>query len=180
MGLLDSVLGQVLAGSAQGQPQQPGAGDAGGLGGLGDLGALVASLGGSQGATAGAGGGLGGLGGLGGVLGSLLANDGPAGGLGGVLGKFQQAGLGDAADSWVGTGDNQQVSPDQVHQALGSDVIGDLSSKLGINASTLLPLLAAALPMLINHFTPKGEVPAQGVGSQDDVLASLSNMLPKG
>ena len=175
MGLLDSVLGQVLASGAQNQPQQPGTGGPGGLGGLGDLGALVASMSGGQGAAGGAG-----LGGLGGVLGSLLANDGPAGGLGGVLGKFQQAGLGEAADSWVGTGDNQQVSPDQVNRALGSDVVGDLSSKLGINASTLLPLLAAALPMLINHFTPKGEVPAQGVGNQDDVLASLSNMLPKG
>jgi len=174
MGLLDSVLGQVLASGAQGEPQQPGVGGPGAAGGLGDLGALVAGLGGGG---PGAGGGLGGMGA---VLGSLLANDGPAGGLGGVLAKFQQAGMGETADSWVGTGANQPVSPDQVHQALGSDTIGDLSSRLGINASTLLPLLAAALPMLINHFTPKGEVPAQGAGNQDDVLASLSNMLPKG
>src|SRR5690606_17423146 len=41
MGLLDSVLGQVLGGAAQ--QQQP---QGGGLGGLGDLGSLAGALGG--------------------------------------------------------------------------------------------------------------------------------------
>ena len=175
MGLLDSILGQVLANGGQNPSQQPGAGGAGGLGdlgGLGGLGALVAGLGGG-------GAGAGGLGGLGGVLGSLLANDGPAGGIGGVLAKFKQAGMGEQADSWVGNGENQPVSPEQVDQALGPSLIGSLASKLGINAGTLLPMLAAALPMVINQFTPKGEVPAEGLGSQDDVLASLGDMLRK-
>ena len=174
MGLLDSVLGQVLAGGAQNPSQQPGAGGAGGLGdlgGLGGLGALVAGLGGGG---AGAG-----LGGLGGVLGSLLGNDGPAGGIGGVLAKFKQAGMGEQADSWVADGENKPVSPDQVDQALGPNLIGSLASKLGMNAGTLLPMLAAALPMVINHFTPKGEVPPGGVGNQDDVLASLGDKLRK-
>jgi len=172
MGLLDSVLGQVLGGAQQ---QQPG-GAAGGLEGLGALagmGGLDALLGGSSGAGAPAGGG----GGLADVLGGLLANDGQMGGLGGLVSKFEQAGLGDQVGSWVGTGANQPVSPDQVQGALGGDAIAGMASKLGINAQTLLPLLASVLPLLINQLTPHGKVPEQGVGNQQDLMASLSSLL---
>ncbi|MBS0342378.1 MAG: DUF937 domain-containing protein [Proteobacteria bacterium] len=167
MGLLDSVLGQVLGGAQQ----QPG-GAAGGLEGLGALGGLGALLGGNAGGGANAG-----AGGLAEVLGGLLANDGQMGGLGGLVSKFEQAGLGDAVGSWVGNGPNQQVSPDQVQGALGNDAISSMASKLGINAQTLLPLLATALPLLINHLTPQGKVPEQGAGNQQDLMASLSGLL---
>lgn len=172
MGLLDSVLGQVMGGAQQ---QQPG-GSAGGLEGLGALagmGGLDALLGG------GAGGASGGQaqGGLADVLGGLLANDGQMGGLGGLVSKFQQAGMGDAVNSWVGTGANQPVSPGDVQGALGSDAISGMASKLGINAQTLLPLLATMLPLLINHLTPQGKVPDQGAGNQNDLMASLSSLL---
>jgi len=135
MGLLDSVLGQVLGGT-QAQPQ---AGDVGSLGGLGGL------LGGN-----------GDLGGLAGALGGLLANNGEVGGLGGLVSKFNQAGMGDVIGSWVGTGENAPISGGQLQQALGGDVISSIAQKLGINASTLLPLLATMLPTLIDQLTPKG------------------------
>lgn len=172
MGLLDSVLGQVLGGAQQ--QQQPG-GAAGGLEGLGALagmGGLDALLGGGN-----TGGGANAGGGLADVLGGLLANDGQMGGLGGLVSRFEQAGLGDAVGSWVGNGANQQVSPDQVQGALGSDAIAGMASKLGINAQTLLPLLASVLPLLINQLTPQGKVPEQGLGNQQDLMASLSSLL---
>jgi len=159
MGLLDSVLGQVLGGT-QAQPQ---AGDVGSLGGLGGL------LGGN-----------GDLGGLAGALGGLLANNGEVGGLGGLVSKFNQAGMGDVIGSWVGTGENAPISGGQLQQALGGDVISSIAQKLGINASTLLPLLATMLPTLIDQLTPKGHVPAEGLGNQDDLLSSLSGLLQKG
>jgi len=159
MGLLDSVLGQVLGGT-QAQPQ---AGDVGSLGGLGGL------LGSS-----------GDLGGLAGALGGLLANNGELGGLGGVVSKFNQAGMGDVIGSWVGTGENAPISGGQLQQALGGDVISSIAQKLGINAATLLPLLATLLPTLIDQLTPKGQVPAEGLGNQDDLLSSLSGLLQKG
>lgn len=158
MGLLDSVLGQVLGGAGQQQPQ-------GGLGGLGDLGALL--------------GGGGGAGGLAGALGGLLANNGSQGGLGGLVGKFEQAGLGNVIGSWIGNGPNAPVSGDQLNNVLGGDVVGGLAQKLGVNVQTLLPMLAAVLPMVINHLTPQGQVPAQGLGNHDDLLATLSGMLQK-
>lgn len=173
MGLLDSVLGQVLGGAQQ--QQQPG-GAAGGLEGLGALagmGGLDALLGGNASGGAGANAG----GGLADVLGGLLANDGQMGGLGGLVSKFEQAGMGDVVGSWVGTGANQQISPEQVQGALGSDAISGMASKLGINAQTLLPLLASVLPLLINQLTPQGKVPEQGAGNQQDLMASLSSLL---
>ena len=159
MGLLDSVLGQVLGGT-QAQPQ---AGDVGSLGGLGGL------LGSN-----------GDLGGLAGALGGLLANNGEVGGLGGLVSKFNQAGMGDVIGSWVGTGENAPISGGQLQQALGGDVISSIAQKLGINAATLLPLLATMLPTLIDQLTPKGQVPAEGLGNQDDLLSSLSGLLQKG
>lgn len=149
MGLLDSVLGQVLGGALQ-QQQQP---QGGGLGGLGDLGGLTDALGG------------------------LLANNGGQGGLGGLVSKFEQAGMGDVIGSWIGSGENAPVSGGQLQDVLGNDTISAIASKLGINVQTLLPLLASVLPMLIDRLTPNGQAPAQGLGNQEDLMASLSGLL---
>ncbi|WP_077002470.1 YidB family protein [Variovorax sp. KK3] len=148
MGLLDSVLGQVLGGVQSQQQPQPG-----GFGGLGDLGGLSDALGG------------------------LLANNGQAGGLGGLVSKFEQAGMGDVIHSWIGSGQNAPISGGQLQDALGGDLIAGLSQRLGINASTLLPMLAALLPTLIDRLTPRGQAPAEGLGNQDDLMSSLSSLL---
>lgn len=147
MGLLDSVLGQVLGGAAsQQQPSAPGAG-------------------------------MGELGGLAGVLGSLLANSGGQGGLGGLVSKFEQAGMGDVVGSWIGKGDNQPVSGDQLENALGSDTIANIAAKLGINAQSLLPMLATMLPVLIDQLTPNGKVPEGGVDNPNDLFGALGGLL---
>ena len=112
MGLLDSVLGAALGGGQQ----------------QGGIGSILGSM-------------LGGGGQQGGGLNSqlinaaigMLGNDGGQGGLGGLAAKFQQAGLGDAMGSWVGSGDNQAVSGDQITSALGNNTISDLASKLGMS-----------------------------------------------
>ena len=158
MGLLDSVLGQVLGG-AQAQPQEGGPGGLGGLSGLD---------------------GLGNLGGIAGALGGLLANNSETGGLGGLVSKFDQAGMGDVIGSWIGKGENAPISAGQLQDVLGSDAISGIAQKLGMNSATLLPLLATLLPTLIDHLTPKGQVPAEGLGNHDDLLSSLSGLLQKG
>ncbi|MNG21605.1 hypothetical protein D3C84_1059930 [compost metagenome] len=99
------------------------------------------------------------------------------GGLGGLVSRFEQAGMGDVIGSWVGNGDNQPIAPEQVQGALGGDAIAGMASKLGINAQTLLPLLASVLPLLINQMTPQGKVPEQGLGNQQDLMASLGSLL---
>ncbi|SEB23932.1 YidB family protein [Variovorax sp. YR216] len=154
MGLLDSVLGQVLGGG-QPQPQAGGIGSLGGPAGLGDLGNIA------------------------GALGGLLANNGEQGGLGGLVSKFEQAGMGDVIGSWIGHGENAPISGGQLHSVLGDDAVSGIAQKLGMNSATLLPLLATLLPTLIDHLTPKGQVPAEGLGNHDDLLASLSGFLQK-
>jgi uncharacterized protein YidB (DUF937 family) len=112
-----------------------------------------------------------------GALGSLLSNDGGHGGLGGLISKFEQAGLGHIASSWVGHEQNQPVTEDQMHQALGADTVSKLAAQAGIDVKSLLPLLVTMLPAVVNALTPNGQVSAQGAGTQTDLLASLTSLL---
>ncbi len=81
------------------------------------------------------------------------------GGLQGIVAQFQKQGLGPTIQSWVGNGENQPISPDQVHQALGSDTIQKLAAKLGIPPDQLAAKLSEVLPQAIDKMTPDGKVP---------------------
>jgi len=96
------------------------------------------------------------------------------GGLNGLLQQFKSAGLGEHADSWVGTGANKPVSGDQVASALGSTNLAAMAQKLGINSQTVSAGLAALLPVVIDHLTPKGQV-EQGT----DMNAALNALKSK-
>ena len=190
MELLEQILGSVLAKSGGSQPTG-GLGDllggSQGSGGLGDL------LGGSRG-----GGGLGDL--LGGVLGGgggarsgggnllvtllplilmMLQNRGEAAsagaGLGGLLQQLQAAGLGQQADSWIGSGETLPVSDEQLRSAFGSDSIHELAVQAGVSDEEASGGLAALLPELVNGLTPQGQLPAQG--EVDTALADLRRSL---
>lgn len=91
------------------------------------------------------------------------------GGIQGLQEKFQQSGLGDQFASWVSTGDNQPVSPDDLDRALGGGAsqAADAAKSMGIDLQSVLPLLATLLPGLIDKLTPNGKVEpdtAQGPG----------------
>lgn len=83
-----------------------------------------------------------------------------AGGLSGLLGRLQQAGLGEAAASWVGTGANQPVSADALGRALGPDLMGMIAGQLGGSHQQAAGTLAGLLPGLIDQLTPQGQLPA--------------------
>jgi uncharacterized protein YidB (DUF937 family) len=82
------------------------------------------------------------------------------GGVQGVVGQLEQQGLGNTVKSWVGTGDNQPISPDQVHHAFGTDTINELAAKVGISPGDLAGKLAHLLPQAIDKLTPAGTVAA--------------------
>src|SRR5262249_40830906 len=157
------------AGQPQPQPQGQGksapgsalGGDAGGLGGLGDL--LGRALGPQAGGTTGgaAGGNLSDIlkGGLGGILGGAAAGSVLTGGLNDILKQLQDAGHGDVAKSWVGTGENKDIDPDDLGHALGADKINALSAQSGLSRDDLLEGLSQQLPQLIDRLTPQGRVP---------------------
>lgn len=133
MGILDSVLGSLLGGSA---------GASSPMGGV-----LASILGGSQG-------------GLGG--GSPMNNAGMAGGLGGILSQFQQAGLGHVAQSWVGNGPNQSVSPQQLQNVFGESQVQDMAGQAGMEPGDFLSQLSQHLPNAVNGMTPNGRLPDEG------------------
>ena len=98
---------------------------------------------------------------------SLLDKNSQLGGLEGLIQSFQRNGLPDIVNSWVGTGQNLPISPDQVKQGLGSDLIGQLASKAGLSSDVASSQLANLLPGLIDKLTPDGKVPAGGLLEQE-------------
>jgi uncharacterized protein YidB (DUF937 family) len=172
MGLLDMLKGALgggkaaasnAAGSAAGAAQSANPADAigsmlGGAAGGNPMSGVIGNL------LGGAGGGnpllkmvlpmlLGG--GAAGALGNL-------GGLGGLLSKFSGAGHDDKVQSWVGTGPSQEISGDEVHAALGDDVINQMSDESGLPHAEVKSGLASMLPNLISQLTPGGSVPDAG------------------
>ena len=147
MGLLDSLIGAATE-AAMGAQRGTDAAPGGGAGGLNPQ--LLITL-----------------------VSSLLNN---AGGLQGLLVKLQSAGLGEAAQSWVGTGANQPVNPDQLGQALGPDLMGMIAAQLGGNRDQASSTLADLLPGLIDQLTPQGQVPADNApGALGALLGGQNN-----
>lgn len=116
-----------------------------------------------SGSSVGSGGGLGDLlkGPLGGILGGAAAGSVISGGLGDLLKQLQQSGHGDAANSWVGTGQNKAISPGDLASALGADQIDALASHSGLSRDDLLNGLSQYLPQVIDHLTPGGRLPTE-------------------
>ena len=90
------------------------------------------------------------------------------GGLGGLLNKLQQGGLGDQTKSWVGSGQNQPVSPSQLGSALGPNIIKTLSQMTGVSEDELSKQLSQGIPVIVNSLTPNGKLPT---------VAELSKMM---
>lgn len=145
LGLLAYKAAKHFGGQQQGGSPVPSPANAGGTGGLGGL----------------LNGGLGGLlsGGLGGLLAGGAAGSVISGGLGDLLKQFQDSGHGDAANSWVGTGANQPISPGDLGRALGAEQIDALSSQTGLSRDELLDGLSQHLPEVVDRLTPHGRLP---------------------
>jgi uncharacterized protein YidB (DUF937 family) len=146
MGLLAYKAMKSFGGSsAAAQPQMPSGGGLGGMlggGGGGSLGDVLA-------------GGLGGLfGGGGSSVGGGLSK-----GLGSLISDLQNSGQGHVAQSWVGTGPNQPISPSNLESALGSDAIDALTKQTGMERNELLSGMSQYLPGLVDHLTPDGRLP---------------------
>ena len=97
------------------------------------------------------------------------------GGLPGIISKFQQAGLGAQAQSWVGTGQNMPVSADQLSKVLGGANIGALAQQFGLSHGDASTGLAQMLPQIVDKLTPQGQVP----DNHSDMLAQALSMLTK-
>jgi uncharacterized protein YidB (DUF937 family) len=105
-------------------------------------------------------------GGLGELLGGAAAGTAISGGLGALIKEFQQGGLGQAAQSWIGTGPNQRIASNDLERALGSDTLNALSKQTGVAREDLLAGLSQHLPDLIDRLTPNGRLPTEAEASR--------------
>lgn len=97
-------------------------------------------------------------GGLGGLLAGTSIGGLLTGGLGELMDKFNEAGQKDKVDSWVGTGPNADVAPNDLKSALGPDMLSTLSRATGMSEQELLDRLAKTLPQAVDQFTPQGRI----------------------
>ena len=104
-----------------------------------------------------------------GALSSELAANGPAllnaalaktnmGDLQGLVEQLQQRGLGDQVKSWLGSGQNIGISPEQVQSALGNDQLRQLAAHFGISVDAVSKLLADHLPAAVDQASPDGSL----------------------
>ena len=128
-------IAEMLKGLGQGAPAsgQPGTQAGGQEGGLGGL---LNSLGGK------------------GDAGAILG-----GGLGTLIDRFKQSGQGDVADSWVKSGPNKDIAPNQLEKAIGPDVLATLAQQTGMSRDEILARLSKELPTAVDKYTPDGRLP---------------------
>src|SRR5258705_1518748 len=97
------------------------------------------------------------------VLSNMLGGTGVGGLLGGGLGElleqFKKNGQGEAAESWIGHGPNKEISPPQLKQAIGQDVLATLAQQTGLSQEELLARLSRELPTAVDKYTPDGRLP---------------------
>jgi uncharacterized protein YidB (DUF937 family) len=108
-----------------------------------------------------------------GILSGLLTQ---SGGLQGLASKFSQSGQGNAFSSWVGLGENQSISTNQIQEALGSDQVKALAARMGVDPAVASNFLAEYLPKIVDKLTPAGKIdPA--ADHQQGLAALLPSLL---
>jgi uncharacterized protein YidB (DUF937 family) len=99
--------------------------------------------------------------GLGSLLGGASAGTLVSSGVAALVREFQNRGYGGAAQSWVGTGPNEEIAPHELANAVGADALDALCRQTGMSRDDLLAGLSQHLPELINRLTPNGRLPTQ-------------------
>lgn len=103
---------------------------------------------------------------VGGILSSLLgggAAGAQSGGLMNLVSRFEQAGLGNVAQSWVSNGSNQSVTPQQLQQVFGQQQVNQWAQQSNMQPHDLLSQLAHFLPQVVDGMTPQGQVQQGGI-----------------
>jgi uncharacterized protein YidB (DUF937 family) len=93
------------------------------------------------------------------LLQSAMQMFGNSGGLSSLVSNAHSEGLGHIVGSWIGTGSNQAVSPDQVQRLVGQDRISQFASQAGVSSGVAGVALARILPVLVDRLTPHGRLP---------------------
>ena len=94
---------------------------------------------------------------VGGVMDSLLGG-GDKMDIGSLVSGFQEKGLGDVAESWLGDGENKAISADQLKEVLGADKVTAAAAELGTDEGSLLDTLKDAVPQMVDKSSSGGSL----------------------
>jgi len=94
---------------------------------------------------------------IGGVMDSLIGG-GDKMDIGGLVSGLQEKGLGDIASSWLGDGENAEISNEQLQNVLGGEKIAQAAAQLGTDEGSLLNSLKEALPQLVDQSSSGGSL----------------------
>ena len=78
--------------------------------------------------------------------------------MGGLLNKMQGSGLSDIVSSWLGDGDNEAISSDQIGEMLGKDKIEEYAASMNIDAKTAQDQLAEVVPVVVDKSSQGGQL----------------------
>lgn len=111
------------------------------------------------------------------ALSGLAGGNSSGGGLdiGSILGNMQSGGMADLAASWLGDGDNKDISSDQVTNIFGSDKISDFASKLGLSEDEAVGGLRDALPQMVDKASNGGSI-LDSIGGIEGALGMASKI----
>lgn len=101
---------------------------------------------------------------------SLLANNGQTGGLNGLVERFNEAGLGNVIQSWIGNGENVPITGRQLQQVLDDGHLRQISEETGLSEPVAADQLSDMLPDLVDKLTPAGHIPPGGLGNMSSLL----------
>ena len=73
-----------------------------------------------------------------------------------LIGSLDASGLSDIARSWLGDGDNVEISPDQISSFFGADKLTEFASNLGISVQEASGGLSDVLPQMVDRASSGG------------------------
>ena len=74
--------------------------------------------------------------------------------------KFEASGLGDKVQSWIGTGENEPATAEDIKKTIDPDQLQSAADKAGVDVDTAAQNMAEVLPGVVDKMTPEGRVPA--------------------
>lgn len=99
--------------------------------------------------------------------------------LGGITEKMKAGGMGDQLESYLGDGENQEMSADQVKSAFGEEGLANVANKLGVDTDTAASQLKDVLPGLLDKASSGGNLMESLTGGGAGGLLDMAKGLLK-
>jgi uncharacterized protein YidB (DUF937 family) len=78
-----------------------------------------------------------------------------------VVKQFEEKGMRDQVESWIGTGTNKPVDRRQIEDVFGQRELDRMAQQKNVDRDRLADVLAKYIPQIINELTPGGQMPAR-------------------